>query len=270
MIDPDPRLEHIRLGDLVVDLRVQRVTQQSHVDELVRDFDRAAMGALILSKRPDGSLHIIDGGHRWAASVIVLGKDATVPAVIHEHLTEAEEASLFLALNHVRNVKPLQKWPVRVVAGDPVAKGMEAVVVRTGWRIGAGGRDGIAAVSALESLYLGRGVPGARRGHTFPDALESALLVARDAWGFDDRDARNGHILQAIGSVFIKYPGLSRARMVKALSSQGSANKFYAAMKGRVSGTHNGLYKAGTVVAINLCNKGYQEKNRLSQIFEDA
>lgn len=245
------RLSHVRVGDLTTDPRVQRTTSQQQVDAMVRNYAEVNLGAVIVSERSDGSLHIMDGGHRALATEQVLGPDAQVPAVIHTGLGLDEEARMFLALNDRRSVRPLDKFGVRLIAGDVVAKRVEAAVHAAGWTIGGGG---ILAVGALEDVYHGAGVPGVVRGQTFPDALQAALTVTRNAWGTADKDARNGHIIHGIGAVFVFHPRASVDRMAHQLAKSGGAARFYGNMRQRVAGTHNGLFKAGAALALEHYN----------------
>src|SRR5215468_5920774 len=85
-------------ADLKVDINVQRAFDQKHAARMEAEWDTRFIGTLIVSRREDGSLYIIDGQHRV---VVCLRKDpaAIMDCEVYEGLSIEEEALMFLYFN---------------------------------------------------------------------------------------------------------------------------------------------------------------------------
>lgn len=87
---------------------------------------------LVVSRRADGRMFIVDGQHRWEGAK-ARGDIIYAPCTVIEGLTQGEEAKLFYRLN--RNRKPVTKidlWRSEVMAGDENALQLADIIARAG------------------------------------------------------------------------------------------------------------------------------------------
>lgn len=136
----------VNLEDLVVDPRIQRGEEATEISHIANNWNPAAVGTLTLSQRVENGrtvLIILDGQQRRAAGLKVGHKDQ-VQAIVHENLTLAEEAELFLDLNYRRSVNSWTQFRVARTAGDPVAQSIGLVLDEL--NIPLGGPKGFSAV----------------------------------------------------------------------------------------------------------------------------
>lgn len=171
-------------SELQVDPAYQRSLETRASQKLILDiatnwhWDMCQM--LVVARRPDGGLFVIDGQHRLAAARL-RGDIGQLPCVVVYHETAASEAQNFVAINQKR--KPLTKLDVfqaSLASGDPVAAAIKAAMDDAGlvftrmnnsekWKPGmvnhiAGIRNGWnrhgAAVSSAAMLALAKGFKG--------------------------------------------------------------------------------------------------------------
>src|SRR5947209_4476745 len=96
----------IHKGDLKIDdgpTGYQReALSPEKIDAIRRDFYYAAFAALVVALRPDGTFWILDGGHRWRAS---LGLDSIthLPCLVFKVASISHEAGVFRKINELRN-----------------------------------------------------------------------------------------------------------------------------------------------------------------------
>jgi hypothetical protein len=127
--------------------------------ELNYDLDLA--GVIVVNRRRDGSLWVIDGQHRWIAAK--RAGEIEMLAQLFTGLTVEQEAAMFRELNS--NASPAtatQKFKADLVAGDPKAVAIDQVVRRSGTRVktNQGAAKGIGAVASLIWIYDKSGVEG--------------------------------------------------------------------------------------------------------------
>ena len=196
-----PRIQEIDIDKLIVDHDVQRLVERVRVDALVKKLRLDALGVIAVSRRNDGTYHVIDGQHRVAAMVAAGYGDKTMTAEVYEGLSLSDEAAMFRWRNNTRQVSPLDKFRVRVVEGDEVAVALNAILEDHGWQAKQGKSDGsFTAVAALERVYTGKlNGPGTTAG-----VCATLMRVITDAWGHDTNGAR-GEIVGGIGAVLLRY-----------------------------------------------------------------
>ena len=251
MSNVNPEIHEVRLGDINVDLHVQRNTLSSRVEHIARDFDMEAFGVIVLSQREDDTYYVIDGAHRTAAGIKAMGEDFKVPALAYTGLTVEQEADMFLRLNDTRQIPPLDKFKVRLVAGDPDALRINECALLAGWQIG----QNIMAIGSIEDVYFGRAGGMPRSGHTtYPEALAETFRCLAEAWG-TDQISGNGYLFKGIGAIFLRNPGLDRHRLATRLAAEKDAGGFLGTARTRLAGTHNGLHKAVHEVAAMVWNR---------------
>lgn len=195
-----PRLHMLPPADLKVDSYAQRSYDPRHAKRLSDNWNSRKLGVLKGSKRSDDYVYVFDGQHRLGA-LRNLGADAPglVPVLVYEGLSVAEEAEMFVAENaENRKPNPIDVFRLQVVAGDPVATEIQKVLDDHGLTVQFGyTANSIASVSALRWLHA---MDGNRLIHQVLDIVENA-------WGPTNRDARDGHLLKALGYVLIKAKG---------------------------------------------------------------
>lgn len=187
------RIERIRIGDITVDQRVQRVLDQTRVAAMADKFTWSAFGVPTLSRRPDGVLVIVDGMHRVEAARAKGYVDASPQMRVHTGLTLEEEAELFLLLNNTRKPLPVDLFKIGVISGDPDLKIMNSLVEAAGLEVANSGRKAFRAVTALRRIYGSE-----------PMAAGRALDLCVSAWGVSS-DSVQGSIFEGMGLFFLRY-----------------------------------------------------------------
>lgn len=134
-----PTLEWVAIDRLQVDPDYQRATDGPHsrmiIFGMVKQWDWALCQPLVVSRRGDGSLFILDGQHRHAGAT---ARDDLphLPCVILSDRDLAGEAEAFVALNTKRQrLSQADVFNGMLAAGDPNAKAVAAILTETGWRI---------------------------------------------------------------------------------------------------------------------------------------
>lgn len=201
----------IKPSMLTVDHTVQRPEDRIRVAAIAGDFEREGLGVIHVSKRANGTHHIIDGQHRVAA-LRVLGKgDQPIPCVMYEGLTRAQEAAMFRRLNNTRQIQPLDRFLVRIVEGDRVAVGLARLLALQGWTIAKSGtRGSFFAVTALEKVY--RATEGGD-----PETCSALIRIATEAWGHDS-NALRAEIVSGLGVVLRRHPHLDMPKLITELA----------------------------------------------------
>lgn len=194
----------VALLDLNIDPEAQRKLMPGWVKAHVPKFDVDQLGYIVINRRPNGKLYVVDGQHRVELMRAVGWGDQSIHAEMFEGLNQSQEAELFLARNDRRAVSRYSKFRVAVTAGDPVATEIDRIVRAHGLVVSDQAQDGhVVAVDALEQVYRGAGISSEKDG---AKALGKALDVVVQAWG-KQPSAVNGKVIHAIGMVFLRYDG---------------------------------------------------------------
>lgn len=170
----------------------------------VAGFDPDALGFIVVNRRPDGKLYVIDGQHRVELMRAVGWGDQKIHAEIFDGLSKSEEAEIFLDRNDRKAVRPFDKFRQSVNAGHEQQCSIVEIVKNHGLTISDNSSDGsISAVSALEKIYGGGGITGPEEG---APALARTLSCIKAAWG-KNAAAFSGQILVGMGMVQLRYNG---------------------------------------------------------------
>jgi hypothetical protein len=141
-IDPPigapPTLEWISVERLAIDESYQRATDGPHSRKLIARitlrWNWHYCQPLVVSRRGDGSLYVIDGQHRLSAA-INRGDILHLPCVVIHGQESAEEAAAFVALNTQRQrLSQSDIFNAQLAAGDEAAKHVAEILAETGWR----------------------------------------------------------------------------------------------------------------------------------------
>jgi hypothetical protein len=174
-----PVLDWIDKNLIDVEPLYQRPRDAARVDQITRNFNWRAFGALVVCPIENGRYHITDGQHRLDGA-----KDhpkvTHVPCVIVKAEDIPAEAAIFVEINGNRkNVTPLELFFAKLATGDEDAQTVQQVCERAGIRIPKYPSHGIRpgdciSVRALHALIDRR---GAMRAREYLEALAKARLA---------------------------------------------------------------------------------------------
>lgn len=193
-------VEVIPANELLVDRRVQRdELNQRKVDKIFAEFNDDALGVLIVSRRKDRGLYIVDGWHRDEAAK---RKEPDYPLTCHvfEGLTLVQEAEMFLHYNYATQPSLLEKFKVRLAAEDPDSVLIDQITRNRGWKVDP--QPGSGSIQAIGALY--RIHEMSKRIEAEPHLLDMVLVVVTRAWG-DDREGAQAVILEGLARVIAKH-----------------------------------------------------------------
>lgn len=122
---------------LRVDSRYQRDLKLSRVISLVSEWSWVSCGALIVAKRADESLWVVDGQHRLLAAQR-RSDISTLPCVVFSVSEVEDEARNYERANSNRgSMKGHDLFKSRLFSRDPIALAVNDLVAASGRRIGA-------------------------------------------------------------------------------------------------------------------------------------
>lgn len=195
---------HVLISDVTVDPEAQRTVSLAWVKAHIQKFDPEQLGYIVVNRRANGKLFIIDGQHRVELLRAVGWGDQLVHSEYFDGLTQAQEAALFNSRNDRKSVSPVDKFRIGVIAGDPIACDINRIVnehklvVSNQVNVGR-----VVAVKALQRVYNGGGIVSEKEG---PTALANTLKVIVLAWG-DQPSSLNGKIIEGVGLMQLRYNG---------------------------------------------------------------
>lgn len=189
----------VKIEDLKVDHSYQRELDQKRVKNIADKFNPELAGTIIVSRREDGSLYIIDGNHRVNAMKLI-GKKY-VMANILENLTIEEEAADFYKLN------TLQKKPSfnEILVASITAKNEEALKYKETLDMsGVKYSFGTGNLSCFSAHH--KGMRSAKRyGHkSFIQALRICKL---SKFGYD------GRVVCALTRIYFLFPNIDNGHL---------------------------------------------------------
>lgn len=120
-----PTLEWRAIPELLIDTSYQRAIDTGQSQTLIRKiamfWDWGLCQPLAISRRPDGSLLIVDGQHRASAAKL-RGDVPHLPCVITSYSSAGDEAAAFVALNQMRRpLSAIDLFKAAVAAEDTEA-----------------------------------------------------------------------------------------------------------------------------------------------------
>lgn len=137
-----PSLEQVPVDRLTVDATYQRATDTTQsrriIVGMVKAWDWALCQPLVVSRRDDGALLILDGQHRHKGA-LERGDIPFLPCTILSSLDHAGEARTFVELNTKRQkLSQRDVFHGMLAAGDPDAIAVQHLLEETGWSIASG------------------------------------------------------------------------------------------------------------------------------------
>lgn len=142
--DEPGKLVTLRKSEILIDDEYQRDVRvdDQKVLRIAARWSWIACGALIVGKRLDGRLYVIDGQHRLRAA-LKRSDIRDLPCVVFESTGSREEAEAFLRAN--RNRKPMtamQAFKAMVSSGDKTALAVQQMVEKAGLKMAKGSSPG--------------------------------------------------------------------------------------------------------------------------------
>ena len=188
--------EVVRIADLHVDPAYQRDLSRDMVEKIREEWEESAAGAIVVSRRENGDLYIVNGQHRTAAAS-ELGREEILAQVI-PGLTSQDESRLRLLGNTRRNDTAQERFRAQVAAGDVESIAIQEILKQFGTRINpsADMHNGVNSVSGVEDLY--------RRDRNGL-LLTSVMEIIRDSFGHMGGRAVGASTLKAIGWFLVKH-----------------------------------------------------------------
>lgn len=134
-----PSLEFVAVDRLAIDPAYQRATDgpysQRIIIGMVREWKWPLCQPLVVARRDDGQLMVLDGQHRLAGARR-RGDIAHLPCVVLAGIGLKGEASAFVDLNTKRQkLSQTDIFHGQLAAGDPVAQTTHELLTKTGWRV---------------------------------------------------------------------------------------------------------------------------------------
>jgi len=224
----DPRsIGLVRVGDIVVDQRVQRSIDPSKVDRIATRWDWALAEVLTLVQRSDGKLVATEGQHR-KLGLEQRDPDSEIWAVLLPDVDGlGDEAAVALGIAKGRRPhNRVQEWRMRVLAGDAHEVEAERVIESLGLIItDAQSARGIKAAGTVMRL-----IHGTQAKPLSPQAGAELLRKTLDSITYAIPEESNmagrrfdAAILRAIGDLVATYPQLNMQRLKEKLSQKTAA-----------------------------------------------
>jgi len=123
----------VAVGDIKVDLAVQRATVPARVRKLTANFNPTLVGELLVSERPEG-LFVLDGHHRLTAAQNANGNGMTaVTCEVFKGLSKADEARLFMGRNDRANIARVDRDRNLATSGDQATLDVQMAAQSAGY-----------------------------------------------------------------------------------------------------------------------------------------
>lgn len=134
-----PSVENRNPSELRLDDSYQRSTDNGASQALIRKiangWDWRMCLPLVVSKRDDGSLWVIDGQHRLAAALL-RGDIPFLPCVVGIYGSVADEAAMFVAMNRARKpMNRLDDFHAAIASGDSEAIEITRLITDAGFTV---------------------------------------------------------------------------------------------------------------------------------------
>lgn len=147
--------EWVPITSLYVEPKYQRKRTERAVRDIADNWNWIACGALIVARRPDGVLSIMEGSHRWAGAT-QNGKITHLPCMIWDVPTVVDEAKMFMWINMRRKaMKSIEIYRAGITAEEPACIAVNEMLRRHNYEAGSekGGRN-VGCVNALKAFIV--------------------------------------------------------------------------------------------------------------------
>lgn len=183
------KIEIVFVDELKFDPMYQPPIREGKLRVIFRSFWPELAGLIIVSRRRNGELFVMDGQHR--ATVVKKKGIQTLAAYVMDGLSLQDEAEIFNILNTARKQpSAMSVFKARLVAGHTKYVEINAAIEECGFEIAfnnAKGGTKIAAIAAVMAAHSRGGKEGLMR----------TLTVMREAWQ-GDITATDGEIINGL------------------------------------------------------------------------
>jgi len=194
LADAGMHLEYLNIDDIQVDPSYQRALREYRIAHMIEHFDPAELTAIVVHKRTDGTIWVLDGQHR-VELLRRLGK-SVILADVREGYSIELEAHYFWRMNAGRkDPNSWEKFHARLRSKEPTATRILEIVEKAGFHLELHSREAgdISAVSALETIFnMGK--------------LEKSLNVIATVWP-NDKVSTESAVILGMGSFLLSYDG---------------------------------------------------------------
>jgi len=246
----------VSVEDLMIDMSYQRFPNENKVNDIVKNFDPDAIGVLICSAREDGTIAVIDGGHRVAALRMLGFEKMNVDCLVYFDLTIAEEAKIFNLMNDNRTKPKTQdRFKAKVTSNDTNAVELNDIFKTVGLEVATKPmNNGIRAIGTVENVFKKHGA----------DVTLKALTLLKEAFGSHSSSFSDVAIV-AVANVLSTYKDVDLNRLSNALKVQVNASLW--ASNGAVLA--NQIRAKQTAIGMSiLLIKDYNKKMRVNRLDE--
>lgn len=202
----------VRIDELHVDHLYQRDLIADRVEGIARAYDIVVAGTIVVSRRANGELWIVDGQHRTAAAKLA-GEEEMLAQII-DGMTAEQEALKRIQGNYKAPDKAYEIFRARVFAGDVVANGLQTLLHEFDSKVNyvPDSSQGVNAVAAYEALYR------MDEGKT----LRASLSIIQQAFGQAYGAPASGTMIKAIGWFYARHGDEADfGRLVEKMREQG-------------------------------------------------
>lgn len=198
-------LERINVNGIEVP-DYQRDIRPTKLKTMIRDWNPSMAGWIIVSRRDDGSLFVIDGQHRVEAVRHLQGRVGPyLDGIVVDNWSTTQEAAFFYQTQNPDRRAALNPEDIHhaaLLAGDQRAIDIQHILSLHGFRVGNRHTDSpetgrLKPVRAINSAYDRYG--GALLG--------DVLATIRSAWGI--QSSPEGCVVTGMALFFGMYPGVS-------------------------------------------------------------
>lgn len=248
----------VSIKALNIDPQAQRTLNEKRAQNIANNMVREAIGSIIVSKRSDGDLYIVDGQHRWRACA--LAGIPTIMAEVHHDLSQAQEAILFLIKNRESHKpRPIDEYHVGLTGGVPLFVDTDRILDKHGLTLGSTSTNGVGAVSGALQIVDRYGA----------SVFDRTLNVAENSWG-RSAETWDGMLLGGIGMFLGRWGDLvDDKELARKIQAMGTAAKWRSEILSQSSrggfnnsGTGSRVSTAYRLVA-HAWNKGRKSDNRI-------
>lgn len=249
--------EIVPLDRIGSDSSYQRYLSMNYVQQLLSRWDPRACGPLLVSRRKNGALFIIDGQHRLEA--MKMREETQAMCRVTNNLDEAEEAKIRIATQFIKPERAWERFKARVVSKDKEALAIVALLrtvnvqVQMEPRLPAGATNVVRSVRSIENIYaLDKGV-----------TLTSLLNLLMDAHGEINRHNSRGVYLRAVSWFLFQHPDTDKEVLSRIFKQEWNALETRARSTRSVYGTASlwtGIYRQ-IVIAYNKATKANLKYN---------
>lgn len=212
-----PSVENRHPSELRLDDSYQRSTDNGASQALIRKiangWDWRMCLPLVVSKRDDGSLWVIDGQHRLAAALL-RGDIPFLPCVVGIYGSVADEAAMFVAMNRARKpMNRLDDFHAAIASGDSEAIEITRLITEAGFTVSrkTGSQSWVPGEVAFTSA-----IAKVLRKHG-ANVCADALRTMQEAWPDEVLNA-GASMFTALTKLAISPPdGFDPDRMFRAL-----------------------------------------------------